>query len=316
MNAPVAWSFQVEEYLAYRRRLGFELASQAHILRHFARFAEQMGQQIRLTVALTLAWVRATKQQQPISMSNRIRALRGFAQYLLRLDPTTEIPPPDLFGPVAYRRRVPHIFSNEELIALMDETEDVTMHNRLRPQTCRSIFGLLAASGLRVAEAIKLERTDVDLNAGVLTIREAKFHKSRIVPLHSSATAALQSYAQLRDHSAPLNNSDRFFLFDQGNPANGEAVLDALQRLCKQRGWRPRGEHPHHRLQDLRHTFIVRSMVRSYQQGIEIDRAILALSTYVGHSSVAETYWYCTAIPELMSIAAERFHHYSQGEPL
>jgi integrase/recombinase XerD len=232
MNARVAWSFRVEEYLGYRRRLGFDLATQAKILRHFARFAEQLGQQDRLTVALTLAWVHATKQQQPVSMSNRIRALRGFAQYLLRLDPTTEIPPPDLFGPVAYRRRVPHIFSNEELIALMEETENLSMHRRLRPQTCRTIVGLLAASGLRIAEAIQLERADVDLNAGVLAIREAKFHKSRMVPLHSSATAALQSYAQLRDHSAPLTNSNRFFLFDHGNPATDEAVRDALQHWC------------------------------------------------------------------------------------
>ena len=316
MNAPLAWRSRVEDYLTYRRSLGFALKSHASLLRQFAQFAEQMGQQDRLTVALVIAWSRSMNDRVSVRWAGRLSILRGFAKYLLRFDPTTEIPPRNLFGPATYHRRLPHIFSNEEVIALMDASVCLQPSKGLRPQTCRTIFGLLAASGLRISEALNLTRADVDLHIGVLSIRETKFHKNRIVPLDPSVTAALKSYARLRDRRVPFTNSDHFFLFDRGNAPSPKAIRLTLRRLCEQFGWQPRGDYPHHRPQDMRHSFIVRSLLRFYQQGIEIDRAILALSTYVGHAHVAHTYWYCTAIPQLMAIATERYHRYAYGEPL
>jgi len=198
----------------------------------------------------------------------------------------------------------------------MKATRHLSSNHPLRQQTCRTLFGLLAASGLRIGEALNLNRVDVDLKAGVLTVREGKCHKSRLVALHPSTTVALRSYSRLRDHSVPHSHSDRFFLFDHGRTVNKEAVRYALQSLCRQLGWHPSGDHRRHRLQDMRHTYIVHSIVRFYRQGIPVDQKILALHTYVGHATLQETYWYCTAIPELMSMAAERFRrHLSDNQP-
>jgi integrase len=172
---------------------------------------------------------------------------------------------------------------------------------------------LLAASGLRISEALGLTCADVDLEAGILHIREAKFHRQRLVPLHPSVTEYLNAYALQRDRLVPRPACNRFFLRDDGHCANRRDILYALQALCQQLGWQPRGDYPHHRLHDMRHTFIVRSTLRFYEQGINVDRAVLALSTYVGHAKVSDTYWYFTGIPELMAIAAERFHRYTEG---
>lgn len=315
MNVTVPWLSRIEGYIAYRRSHGFELTIEAGRLQQFAHFAEQSGYPDRLTVALAAAWARTSKRQSPITWARRIEVLRGFAKYWVKFDPSTEIPPRNLFGP-AHRRLIPHIYTAEEIGMLMEATAHLKPPNGLRPATCYTVFGLLASTGLRISEAVNLTRTDVDLDSGILTIREAKFHKSRVVPLHQSVTDALKTYAQLRNQCLPLPDNEQFFLFDNGKPINQRVILYALHDICRQLGWQPRGNYPHHRLQDLRHTFIVHCMLQFYQQGIEIDRAVLALSNYVGHAEIAHTYWYFTGIPELMAIAAERFHGYAQGESL
>lgn len=240
--------------------------------------------------------------------------LRGFAAFCLRTDPGTVVPPPKLFGP-AHRRLVPHIYTAEELQSLLEATDRLGPPGRLRPATCRTLFGLLAATGLRISEALKLTRADVDLEAGVLDIRDAKCHQRRFVPLHASVTPHLQAYAQLRDQLVPGSGCDRFFLRDDGRALDQRSMLYALHRVCRQLGWQVRGDHAHHRLHDLRHTFIVRSALRLYEQGGDVERGLPDLSIYVGHARVVDTYWYLTGIPELMAIAAERFHRYAQGEP-
>lgn len=314
MNAPGSWMSRVETYLAYRRSHGFKLTIDETRLRSFARFADQTGEQDHLTVALAVAWARASRRPNPLTWARRIEVLRGFARFCLRLDPATQIPPRDLFGP-AHRRLVPHIYTEAELIALLEAADSLAPPHGMRPATCRCVFGLLAASGLRISEALALTRADADLAAGVLRIRDAKFHRQRLVPLHPSVTQCLSAYAQQRDRLLPRPACDRFFLRGDGHAANQAGMLHALQMLCRQLGWQPRGDYPHHRLHDLRHTFIVRSTLRFYQQGIDADHAVLALSAYVGHAKVSDTYWYFTGIPELMAIAAGRFHHYAQGAP-
>lgn len=312
MSASVSWQSRAEAYLVYRRSLGFKLTIVETQLKAFARFADEIGGQDRLTMALAEQWACTSTRQSPLTWARRIEVLRCFARFCLRFEPATEIPPRELFGP-AHRRLVPHIYTEDELVALLEAADHLSPPNGLRPATCRTVFGLLAASGLRISEALALTRTDVDLDAGVLCIHEAKFNKRRLVPLHPSTVKSLRAYAKLRDQKEMCPASEHFFLRDDGQPANQPGLLYALQALCRQLGWRPRGDHAHHRLHDFRHTFIVRSILRFYQQGIDVDRAVLALSTYVGHAKVSDTYWYITGIPELMAIAAERFHRYAKG---
>ncbi|TQE95105.1 MAG: tyrosine-type recombinase/integrase [Spiribacter salinus] len=312
MSASVTWHSRVEAYLAYRRNLGFKLTIDGTQLKAFARFADDMGDQDRLTVGLAEQWARASERQDPFTWARRIEVLRGFARFCMRFEPATEIPPRDLFG-AAHRRLVPHIYTDEELIALLEAANCLPSPNGLRPATCRTVFGLLAASGLRISEALALTRTDVDLVTGVLWIRETKRHKHRLVPLHPSTVKALRTYTRIRDQKLHYRASDHFFLRDDGQPTNQAIILYALQTLCCQLGFQPRGDYHRHRLHDLRHTFIVKSTLSFYEQGVDIDRAVLALSTYVGHAKVSDTYWYFTGIPELMALAGERFHRYVLG---
>ncbi|TAL86512.1 MAG: integrase [Rhodanobacter sp.] len=313
MNAVTPWTAQVAAYLVYRRRHGFALTIAQTQLRSFACFADHAGPAQHLTVSLACAWARTARQANPFTWGRRLDVLRGFARYCLRTDPATELLPRGLFGST-HRRRVPHIFTEAELAALIRAAGRLSPANGLRPATCQCVLGLLAATGLRISEALGLTRADVDLQEGVLHIREAKFHQERLVPLHPQVTAHLKTYADLRDAHLPHTTNTRFFLRDDGCAANQPGMLYALQTVCRQLGWQPRGDYPYHRLHDLRHTFIVRALLRFYQQGADVDCKILALSTYVGHAKVSDTYWYLTGIPELMAIAAARFERYAQGE--
>jgi integrase len=304
------WLDLVEGYLSNRRGLGFALANEASRLRKFAEHASR-GEHAHLTLELAVEWARCSRVQSPITWARRIETVRGFALYLRRFDSNTEVPPAGLFGP-SHRRLVPHIYTEQELIRLLEASNALTPQDGLRPATCRTIFGLLASSGLRISEAVHLRRQDFDSRSHVLRIREAKFHKERLVILHPTVAEVLQSYETLKNVLIPRPTTDHLFIFDNGKPAEARQINYALRSLCGQMGWVPRGDYKHHRLHDLRHTFIVRSVLSAYEKGIDADRAVLALSAYVGHARVADTYWYFTGIPELMNIAAERFRSYTQ----
>lgn len=313
MNAPVSWMSRIDEYLTYRRELGFDLKFDESVLRSFARFASITGSHAHLTVALATDWARSSKRGKPLTWARRIEVLRGFAFYCMRLDEATEIPQRNLFGS-AHRRLVPHIFTDAELVALLEATKDLLPVHGLRAATCQTVLGLLATCGLRISEALLLSRDDVDLEVGVLHIRMAKFHKQRLVPLHPSVTDKLLAYARHRDELVAQPKCNHFFVREDGRPVQRTAVLYALRGLCRQLGLCLRGDYAGHRLHDLRHTFIVRSLLQFYEQGIDVDHSVLALSVYVGHVKVTDTYWYFTGIPEFMSIAARRFHQFAQGE--
>lgn len=313
MIAANFWMLRVDAYLSYRRSFGYKLTIDETVLKGFARFADEIGEQNCLTVSLAIQWARSSKRDTPITWARRLEVLRGFSLFCRRLDPATETLPPGILGP-AHRRLVPHIYTDTELVTLLDATDNLISFNGLRPATCRTLFGLLAASGLRISEALSLTRTDADLEAGILHILDGKRHKSRWVPLHPTVTKSLSEYARLRDQRLPHPNCNRFFLSDNGQPVKRANILYALQTICKQLDWKPRGDYFHHRLHDFRHTFIVHSMLRFYEQGLDVNHAALALSTYVGHERVSDTYWYVTGIPELMVIAADRFQRYWQGE--
>jgi integrase/recombinase XerD len=312
MSTTGFWPQAVEDYLAYRRRLGVELKIEGQRLRRFARFAEQSGACDCLTLALAEAWALDTPRANPLTWARRIEVLRGFAQFLRRQDPAAEVPPPGLFGP-AHRRLTPHAFTEEELVGLLEAARLLPPKEGLRPATCRAVLGLLASAGLRIGEAVRLTRQDVDLDAGVLNIRESKGHRSRLVPLHGTALAELQDYARQRDRCAPLPKGDGFFLLDGGKPVNARQVLYAFHAILQALGWSPRGDYARHRPHDLRHTFIVRSLLANQRQGVDPGHSALALSAYVGHTRFTDTYWHVTGIPELMAAAVSRFHEYAMG---
>ncbi|MGF6877259.1 tyrosine-type recombinase/integrase [Paraburkholderia tuberum] len=302
----------VEDYLECRRRLGFALESEERRLLCFARFADQIGHRGPITEELALRWACSSSRTTATTRAGRLRILSPFAKYRLQFDPATEIASPGLCGP-GHRRLTPHIYSEEEIDALLDTARRLPPAGSLRPVTCETVFGLLAATGLRISEALDFRRSDVDLERGLLTIRQSKFRKARQVPLHPTTTEALRTYVCIRDKRLPASTTDAFFVSDRGRPVNYRQIAYAFARLRAQLGWQARGGHPHPRIHDLRHSFICRRLIGWYQEGIDVGNAMLVLSTYVGHTQVTDTFWYITAIPELMTIAGDRFEHFVQG---
>ena len=303
----------VKDYLCYRRHLGFGLSREGTQLLSFARFADQAGHHGPLTLKLAVSWARASQHARRLTWARRLGVVRRFAKYRLQFDPHTEVPPPGLLGPTS-RRLVPHIYSREEIADLLDATAKLTSRNGLRAATYEAFLGLIAATGLRLSEALQLQRSDVDLTQDLMTIRQTKFQKSRLVPLHASTTQVLRRYAGFRDRKIIVPESDSFFLSTRGATLDPRTVEYTFARLRKRLGWIARGSYRFPRIQDLRHSFICHRLVSWYQQGVDVDNFILALSTYAGHTQVTDTYWYVTAIPELMAIAARRFERFAKGE--
>lgn len=241
----------------------------------------------------------------------RLGAVRQFARYRALLDPATEVPPPGLLGRLP-RRRQPHIYSDTELAALLHQASLLRPRRGLRPRTYVAFFSMLACTGLRLSEACRLTFDDVDLNAGVITVREGKFRKARLVPLHPSTTAALARYAAERD--ACCEGPGCFFRTEHTPALDKEAVEKTFARIRQRLGWTAEGRARQPRIHDLRHSFVVRRLLRWYEEGADLESKLLALSTYLGHAKVSDTYWYLTGVPELMAIAAQRFERLAQEE--
>jgi integrase len=300
----------VEEYLAYRRGLGFELETPAWLLRDFARYADGDGHRGPLTIELATRWACSSRSSDPAQPTRRLAAVRQFARYRALLDPATEVPPLGLLGRVPHRRRA-HIYSDAELAGLLHEASLLLPHQGLRPRTYVAFFSLLAATGLRLSEACRLERGDVDFGAGLLTIREGKFRTSRLVPLHLTATRALARYALERDGRRGADGHGRCFRTERCPELTPAAVEKTFSRIRQRLGWTAEGRAGRPRIHDLRHRFAVRRLLAWYQEGADLERKLLALSTYLGHAKVSDTYWYLTGVPELLAIAAHRFEQYA-----
>lgn len=304
MSASVSMAARVEAYLAERRRCGFALTIAGTQLTAFARFADGLGHRGPLSLALAVQWACSSRARRALTAARRIEVLRGFARFCQRDEPSTEIPPRRLFGP-AHRRLRPHIYTEAEIVRLITMADRLHPSGGLRGASCAAIIGLMAASGLRVSEATRLERADVDFDHGRLLIRQTKYGKSRWVPLHPTTVDALARYAARRDADSRAAGRTAFFVFDYGRAASTHAVQYAFQRLRRCIG-PARGGHAAPRLHDLRHTFVCRRLEQWYREERDLDRHVLALSTYVGHAKVTDTYWYATATPELLALAAGR----------
>jgi site-specific recombinase XerD len=310
MNAVVTMQTRVEDYLAERRRLGYHLRSTALALRSFARYVDGLDLSTPLNIDVMAVWARQAKtnSDNPTTWARRLKRLRPFTRWLQQFNPGTEVPDSTVFGPIGWRP-APHIFAEQEIGDLLAAAR--RLKPDLRGATYEALFGALAATGMRVSEAVHLRQTDVDLHTGLLTVRQTKFDKSRYVPLHPSTTEALRRYQGLRSLYISAKEDTPFFVGTRGRRLGCELSLRQVdrifQRLREQLGWVNRGSHAAIRVHDLRHSFIVSRLVRWHAQGVDIDQAMLALSTYVGHARVTNTYWYLSGVPELMGLAAERF---------
>lgn len=294
----------LQDYLRLRRALGFKLTFPGKVLPQFIAYLEAIGAQT-VTIEAAIAWTRLSEGAQPVTLSHRLGAVRGFARYLSTIDPATEIPPCGLFG--KQQRHTPYIYSHEEIVQLL--TAAGQLRPQLRAMTYQTLFGLLAASGMRVGEAVHLTDPDVDLNTGVLRVRHAKFDRERLVPLHPSVTKELTNYAARRDGLAPTDRANTFFVTATGRPLNPKRVNDTFQTLLTPAGLPTEpGRRP--RVHDLRHSFVVYTLTGWQRDGIDIAAQLPVLSTYLGHVSPASTYWYFTAVPELMQLAAAGLQHH------
>jgi len=300
----------VDDYLAMRRNLGFHVKKQRWLLHSFARFLDRVEHRGPITIDLAARWALSPCPGDPARAERRLWAVRQLARHLVAFDPATEIPPAGLFGRLK-RRNHPHIYSDGEISTLLQECSRLQPSDGLRPRTYVAFFSLMASTGLRLSEARRLLRRDVDLEKGLLIIREGKFRKSRLVPLHPTTVQALTRYAAHRDAFQSARQSEFFFSTDRAPVLEHAAVEKTFSRLRDRLGWTTQGRAARPRIHDLRHTFAVRRLLLWYEQGADVNQKILALATYLGHAKVTDTYWYLSATPELMAVTAQRFEHFA-----
>jgi integrase len=292
----------LERYIIMRRGFGHKLKCEALLLSRFVTYMEEQGATI-ITSKLALDW--ATKEASPPTWPNRLTAVRGFARHLSSTEPRTQIPPTGILA--SRRRRTPYIYTDQEIRALLDAMLALPSAKGLHCWTYHCIFGLLAVTGLRVGEALRLTLNDVDLDAGVLTIRETKFGKSRAVPIHSTTVAMLTDYARCRDAQRFTPVSPTFFVGEQGRPLPYCAIYLVFRTVSRQIGLRHLDDaYSGPRIHDLRHSYAVATLLRWYRDGEDVEQRLPVLSTYLGHSHTSGTYWYLSACPELMDHAARR----------
>lgn len=291
----------VTDYLAMRRSLGFKLTFPGHVLPDFADYLHAAGA-ATVTTELAIAWAGLPQGRvQPIMLAHRLGAVRGFARWLVTIDPATEVPPAGIW-PATAPRPVPYLWSVADIAALLDSARMLT--SPLRGATHETLFGLLAASGMRIGEALALADSDIDLTDGVITIRQAKFNRERLVPLHATTTAALRRYVMERDQLCRSRRSTSFFVSTAGTPLEHAGVLLVFNKLTTGLGLRTATTRP--RIHDLRHSFAVRTLLGWHRAGDDVAGRMAVLSVYLGHLNPAGTYWYLSAAPELMELVAAR----------
>ncbi|MGH2743679.1 MAG: tyrosine-type recombinase/integrase [Gammaproteobacteria bacterium] len=299
----------LSDYLRLRRRLGYELERDQSQLEQFIGFLEGAGAE-RITTELALRWARIPANQHPIIWRRRLSMVRQFARYLATVDPASEIPSRDLL-PAHQPRVAPYIYSPQEIVAVMAAARGLR-----RPLTAaqfETTIGLMASTGLRLREALALDRTDIDLADGVLDIRAVSNHRQREVVLHPSATAALEHYARVRDEHCPQPATPAFFVTDLGRRPVKTVFWQTFRVLIKQAGLEGRGQRVRPRPHDLRHTFAVRTLIGWHRSGEQIDQRMPAMSTYLGHVSPESTYWYLQSVPELIALVSERLDSIPEG---
>jgi integrase/recombinase XerD len=307
----------VQEYLQLRRNLGCKLRCTGGGLRDFVAFAEHAKANY-ITTDLALRWAQAPRQVQPATWALRLGMVRRFAIWLSASDPRTEVPPLGLL-PHRFERKRPYIYSDAEIIALVRSAGQLPSATGLKGRTYATLFGLLAVTGMRINEALFLDRDDVNLEKGLLKIRRTKFGKTRLVAIHESTCNVLAEYARARDRIIRRPGVAAFFLSERGRRVSEWNARYNFAKVSGEIGLRPpmtgcrHGRGP--RLHDLRHRFAACTLVRWYRAGIDVERELPKLATYLGHVHVNETYWYIEAIPELLQLASRRLENRKAVQP-
>lgn len=307
----------VRTYLAMRRDLGFHLRETGRVLLQFVAFMEQQ-RATTITTRLALAWAQQPQTVQPAEWARRLSMVRIFARYRHAFDSRTEIPPDGLL-PYRPQRARPYRYSDAEIQALLHAARHMPCRYaraKLRPRVYYGLFGLLSVSGLRLGEARNLTLQDVDLQAAVLTIRGAKFGKTRLVPLHASTCQVLAEYRRRRHrHWAQRPVSAYLFVSSWGRRLGNGDIHRTFYALSRQIGLRGRADCQGPRIHDLRHRFAGKTLWRWYRTGEDPERRLPILSAYLGHVHVADTYWYLSAWPELMGEAMRRLERRWENQP-
>lgn len=293
------------EYLAVRRALGYRLERTEKLLGQFLGYLEATGAE-RITVEHALAWATLPAGGRPWH-AMRLQAVRGFARYLHEVDPRVEVPPAELL-PDRPHRATPYLYTEEQILALMSAAS--TLRTPHRAATFRTLFGLLAVTGIRIGEAIAVDRSDLQTDRGVLTIRHGKFGKSRELPLHPSTTSALARYLRRRDRPQPAVPTDALLVSSAGTRLLVGNVQCAFRTLRARAGILPRSAVCRPRLHDVRHSFAVKTMLDAYRTDGDVAPTLAVLSTYLGHVDPGKTYWYLEAAPELMALASGRLERH------
>ena len=301
----------VDDYLSLRRGLGFKLLRHERCLREFASFLKEKGTS-RISTQLALEFATRHPHHKPAEWAIRLAIVRQFAGYRSGTDPTTEIPPRALF-PRRSQRAQPYLYSDDEIRQLLHAAKSLPSMYSLRPWTYYCLFGLLAVTGMRIGEAVNLQSHDVDWSQGLLTIRNAKFGKSRLVPLHISTQKMLAKYVKHRDQFFAGRPVDHFFVSRRGSRLDSSDIHRIFYMLSRQIGLRAADASHGPRLHDFRHRFAVETLTRWYRTGEDVARRLPALSTYLGHVCVTNTYWYFTNTPELMGAAGKRLEKRWKG---
>ena len=291
----------LNDYLALRREFGYRLKNTGELLVKFVDFCELADAHV-VTIELALAWATLPKECSRVWGACRLRAVRGFARYLHTIDPRTEVPPTRLL-PDGPHRVTPYLYSLDQVRDLMEAARALAFP--LRATTSETIIGLLATSGLRVGEALGLDRDDVDVREGALTVRRTKFNKTRRVPIHPTSVEALSEYARRRDQLMPRPSSRAFFVSASGTRVTYGSFRATFSGLVHQVHLEVRPScRP--RIHGLRHTFAMNVLTRWYEQGADVPALLPSLSTYLGHADPASTYWYLSGTQELLREAATR----------
>jgi integrase len=301
----------IRDYLTMRRGLGFKLVRHEAGLQEFVSFLKQKRSP-HITVNLALEWATRHTRHAPYEWAARLTVVRGFARYWSATDPATEVPP---LGLLPYRppRAQPYFYSNREIQALLRAAKERPSIDPLRAWTYYCLFGLLAVTGLRLGEALNLRIRDIDWSEGALTIRGAKFGKSRLVPLHTSTRKVLADYARRRARRFAAPAEEYFLVNKNGNRLDKGEVHRMFYILSRQIGLRAADASRGPRLHDFRHRFAVQTLLRWYRNGEDPKRRLPILSTYLGHAHVTDTYWYLTGTPELLRAAGEMLEKRWEG---
>jgi integrase len=301
----------VEDYITYKRSLGFQIKMESYELRRFAVYSEKIGHVGSLTTDIAFQWASLKPEYSRWYMARRMEIIRTFAKYICVFDPMTQMPPKGMFGK-CHGRVTPYIFTHEEIKRLMKSSAELNALDGLRSRTIPIAIGLLWATGMRPSEVCKLVNDDVDLIKGRITIRETKFSKTRIIPLHETTVTKLQTYVLERD-GLRIHHEDNHFLLMTGSTNMKLRSLEyAWQKIRNQllidtKEWNNRRPP---RLYDIRHSFACHTLLNWLKQGINVNHKLIYLSTYLGHVKVADTYWYLTGTPELMQLASSHFEQF------